>query len=394
MVRGKPATRIQTGRRSTASTGKSIGTPTPLNPAPNTTKAAKPFVATGCTKCGIIITEDTKALQCDRCVADKWMCAQCLNLPGDMYDHLVSDPNCPLCWFCNECEKKNVVDDSSEFRVWNSKMDIMFDKMDQILNRVNCVENQLNLKADLQMVNKIEERLQKIENQVQDTVKVMDQQTANKLEGHLSLMQQRLQSVEREVQEVQISKKLENTQVMDYVEKVISTRTQDSVDEEAEKKKRKKNLVMYKVAEAGDDNAADRNVTDLAFVTELLDSVFKIHPEHCRIARVFRLGRWDSSKDIPRPLLVEFNDLEAKERVMSSLKYLRDAGPPFKGISVAHDLTPAQRDEIKKLVEQARQEHVSCSTEPTENFWFRVVGKGSKPRVIKVRKQQQAASAQ
>jgi len=96
----------------------------------------------------------------------------------------------------------------------------------------------------------------------------------------------------------------------------------------------------------------------------------------------------------PRPLLVEFSEQESKEQVMSRLKYLRDAELPFKGISVAHDMSPWQREEIKRLVEQAKHEHASASTEPVENFWFRVVGKGAKMRVMKVKKKVKPAQLQ
>jgi len=57
---------------------------------------------------------------------------------------------------------------------------------------------------------------------------------------------------------------------------------------------------------------------------------------------------WDSAKEVPRPLLVMFNDPESKERVMSSLRCLRDADVPFKGISIAHDMTLCQRDESRR----------------------------------------------
>jgi len=53
---------------------------------------------------------------------------------------------------------------------------------------------------------------------------------------------------------------------------------------------------------------------------------------------------------------VEFAQQESKDQVMSSLGCLRDAEAPYKGISVAHDMSPWQREEIKKLVEQAKQE--------------------------------------
>jgi len=108
-----------------------------------------------------------------------------------------------------------------------------------------------------------------------------------------------------------------------------------------------------------------------------------MNPTYNGINRIFRLGRRDSSRDTPRPLLVEFVEQKSKEQLMSSLRYLRDADAPFKGISVAHDMPRWQRPEIKKLVEQAKQEHVSGSSEPTENFWFRVVGKGTGIKVIR-----------
>jgi len=79
---------------------------------------------------------------------------------------------------------------------------------------------------------------------------------------------------------------------------------------------------------------------------------------------------------------------------MSSLKYLRDAEIPFKGISVAHDMSPWQREEIKRLVEQAKHEHASVCVEPVENFWFRVVGKGARMRVMKVKKKEKPVQSQ
>ena len=69
------------------------------------------------------------------------------------------------------------------------------------------------------------------------------------------------------------------------------------------------------------------------------------------------------------------------------MKYLKDAEAPYKGISVAHDMTPWQRDEIKKLVQLAKEEHSRVEADPAENYWFRVVGKGTKMRIVKVRKQ-------
>ena len=358
MVRGKPATKIQTGRRSTASATRSTGTPTPPNPAPNAVKPARTFIATGCTKCGVIISDDTKALQCDRCVADKWMCAQCLNLPGEMYDHLVSDQNCPLRWFCNECEKKAAADDTGEFGIWSSKMEVMFDKMDQILNRINGVENQLSQKADLLTLNKIEERLQKVESIVQENNKAMDQLSAEKLEGVLSLMEQRLQSVEHEVQDVQSAKKLENTQVMDYVDKVISTRTQDTVDEEAEKNRRKTNVIVHGLPESSAQDSAERETDDLGMVSTMLHA---IKCDDVEVGQVVRLGKRPesaSSSELqkPRPLKLVFRTEDHRTQVLKSAKNLRrEEEGVWKGVHIHADLTMKEREARRKLVSEMKQ---------------------------------------
>jgi len=357
MVRGKPAAKLQTGRRSSSTAAKSAGTPTPPNLAPNAVKPAKPFAAAGCSKCGMIILDDTKALQCDRCVADKWMCAQCLNLPGEMYDHLVSDPNCPLRWFCNECEKKTVVDNTGEFGVWMSKMDVMFDKMDQFLNRINYVENQLDQKADQLLVNKIEERLHKIETHVHQQTQAMDQLTADKLEGHLTLMQQRIQSVEREVQEVQTAKKLENTQVMDYVEKVISTRTKDSTDEEAEKNKRKTNVIVHGLPESSAEDSVERETDDLGLVGTMMHAMKCDDVEVNQVVRLGKRPESTSSSDLQksRPLKLVFKTEDQRSQVLKSAKNLsREEEGVWKGVFIHADLTVKEREVRRKLVSEMK----------------------------------------
>jgi len=56
--------------------------------------------------CGVVLTDDSKALQCDRCQSSGiWRCIDCLNMSSDMYDHLVADGNCPLRWFCQSCDE-------------------------------------------------------------------------------------------------------------------------------------------------------------------------------------------------------------------------------------------------------------------------------------------------
>jgi len=87
---------------------------------------------------------------------------------------------------------------------------------------------------------------------------------------------------------------------------------------------------------------------DMTFVTELFESVFEIKPESQGIEKIFRLGRredsstQDSGSIVPRPLLVGLEDVEVKQKIWSNLKNLKAADTRFKGISVAHDMTPTR----------------------------------------------------
>jgi len=381
MVKGRSQLpKSQLGRRSAVSTGKQAAA-SPAQAASKIKTSKQSLLS--CTGCGIIITDDVKALQCDRCQAtESWKCADCLNIPADMYDHLVADPNCSLRWFCTKCDKAAMDSDSNSC----NKIDILVDLVEKLLEKLSTVDSQMKEKCDTETVNQLEAKVKVLEDRLEqhdkehtDKLSTLEQKIRNHLEEGVCRQTSDDQNVNVGAGELH----------QGVVEEVARRIERDNDIE-----KRKNNIVLYKVAEAEAEDVADRNASDLAFVTELLDSVFKMDPARHDISRIFRLGRKDYSRDSPRPLLVEFSEQKSKEQVMSSLKYLRDAGTPFKGISVAHDMSPWQREEIKRLVEQAKQEHVSVSTESVENFWFRVVGKGAKMRVMKVKKKVKPAQLQ
>jgi len=73
---------------------------------------------------------------------------------------------------------------------------------------------------------------------------------------------------------------------------------------------------------------------------------------------------------------------------MANAKKLRQSVAKFQGISVAHDLHPKERSEIKQLVNDAKMEHLNNADEgdDVENYKFLVVGHGAKRRAIKIKK--------
>ena len=77
-------------------------------------------------------------------------------------------------------------------------------------------------------------------------------------------------------------------------------------------------------------------------------------------------------------MLVEFVSGEEKKYIFNKLYKLRDAPADLKSVSVCHDMTRAQREADKILVEKAKRFEQQCS----ENYIFRVRGPPHK-RVIK-----------
>jgi len=77
------------------------------------------------------------------------------------------------------------------------------------------------------------------------------------------------------------------------------------------------------------------------------------------LLHVFRLGRRPENEDIPRPLLVQLASYSQKNVIMESLYKLKHSETQFKRIVVAHDMTSHERQECKKLVEDAKK--LGCS---------------------------------
>jgi len=64
-----------------------------------------------------------------------------------------------------------------------------------------------------------------------------------------------------------------------------------------------------------------------------------------------------------RPLLVEFSSGMHKNAVMESLGKLREAPDVYRRVSVSHDLSRAEREHCKRLVQNAKEQQEQDSGE-------------------------------
>ena len=57
-----------------------------------------------CSGCGVTVTDEVNALQCDICESpDVWKCTDCLGIPPPLYSALFGCKE--LKWLCADCEK-------------------------------------------------------------------------------------------------------------------------------------------------------------------------------------------------------------------------------------------------------------------------------------------------
>ena len=54
-----------------------------------------------CIECGSGVGDDSRALQCERCVDETWKCVKCLGISDELYDELSATS---LHRFCTKCE--------------------------------------------------------------------------------------------------------------------------------------------------------------------------------------------------------------------------------------------------------------------------------------------------
>jgi len=172
----------------------------------------------------------------------------------------------------------------------------------------------------------------------------------------------------------------------DMIKFVVQEEMKKTTEEDQDVESRKRNII-YRAPEKKMDSVSDRKASDLDFVKDLLDGVFSIDLHEQDVEKMYRLGRF--SEDKARPLLVAFKNYEQKEQIMANLRKLRIVSiEKFRGISISHDYHPKEREERKRLLAEAKEEHQANANESDqlENYKFLVVGRGQRRRVIKLKR--------
>ena len=273
-----------------------------------------------CHECGIMIEEDTKALQCEKCEKTcAWICLECLGMSEDWYDSLESsNMDVQLHLFCRECETK-VFEKCSD-------QNVVIDMVKELRTHMNMMEE------------KVDNIVHRLDSKVVDTDQVK--------EVHHSI-EQKVDALATNVEKTAV--------VRDSVEDLVRTKLYEDKIEEEEQWKRKTSIIVHGLAEPCGNTPEERKHEDEDTIETLFHS---LNLDDISVDNIIRLGKRPEQADAkPRPVKVVTASEEQKMRVLSKAKNLpRKKEGADRGIFMHQDLTPKQRMRRQELVKELKNQ--------------------------------------
>lgn len=165
--------------------------------------------------------------------------------------------------------------------------------------------------------------------------------------------------------------------------------------DDEDERNRRNNFIVFKVPESTSRTSTERQEQDMQYIKALIMDGLGIRGT-LEISKLYRLGKRNENElDKPRPVLVRMNSETDKDEIMKNLSKLKSAEHKYKSLSVAHDLTPQQRANIKEKIQEVKNIEPARNNNPaeqgdsartkSENQRIRVVGPPGKLRVIVLR---------
>ena len=169
MPRGKVITATGTQAKPQRKVSRSSSNVTPVQNKKKQAPAAATSVPV-CSGCSVLITDGTKALQCERCNSDDaWKCAGCLAISSEFYESLVSDGGCAaLHWFCHECKSQVFSSHPAE------DSNVLVKLMQEVVEQVKELDRKLDSEADMNEVIELQRKVDSLANVEGKVDKVMD----------------------------------------------------------------------------------------------------------------------------------------------------------------------------------------------------------------------------
>ena len=301
-----------------------------------------------CGQCKKLVKEEDSAMKCEIC--EQWYHIKCQNITKAEYNHIQGGgaskkrAMTKLHWYCSTCDKVSV-----NFMKKLTSLNMKHQKLEE---KVNNLEEKISSKANKEDIHEIRKDIKNLKN---DHKKVQDEQ-------------------EKKIKEITDQKQKNNSwadivskeEAEKEVDDKIAKRLKEKDEEEKARKDRMKNIIVHGIDEAEGTDPLERRASDIKEIQNILKEFCEVELKEEDIVKSMRLGKYDQTKK--RPILIAVRTEDKKKEIFQNLHKLRNAP---NNISVAHDLTKNQREELQELIKEARKKE---ENDQSGNFMYRVRG--------------------
>ena len=299
-----------------------------------------------CGGCGAIVAGD-QMIECERCL--KWLCKNCSTLDDTSLDffgqHKIMHWYCPP---CNAPAMKAVTSDNLIEQRCKAYYDSFKEEVLQMINtNVGQVKASLET-TENKLRNEQKDQNDKLTKLNDDLVKRMDK------------LDQGPNSLETKFEELNSKLNKEPKDLDKYLKEKIQEATEDSVKEMSDRENRKCNIILFNVKESEHVDTENRKKDDAEATRGILRKMNVDTP----LSKPTRLGQGTK----PRPLRVTLPSQGDVMKVMKEAAKMRDK-EDLKDIFINRDLTPLERTNLKKLLEEKKRRNKIAEEAGEDTSW-------------------------
>ena len=331
-----------------------------------------------CPSCKKVVSDEDLALQCEIC--NKWLHIICADLTEAEYTFLQEHK--AVHWFCEQCIKNitSVIKSGVTINQNQEKLEKKFDNMNEnYQKRMSELDKEFKILSAKVLAIDSQKIVADVDKELKNlAAKVMETDTKIETAIEAKLIDSLAKPSFASIVAAEVDNKFSKVSVdVSKVQGALED-AKKNIQEDKDRESRANNIIIYRVPEGMTREETNKN--DKAFCLELVKEVLGINVEESDFKAIFRLGKSETGK--VRHILLQVREKTVKNQIMESVYKLKGADDKFKNISVTHDLTQKEREECKKLVEQAKKNQ----SEESGEFIWRVRGLPGQLKLIKIKK--------
>jgi len=280
-----------------------------------------------CVDCGKLVLSTQSGLTCDAC--GFWHHADCEDISDEVYEFLCDHTDdSTIAWYCKKCAavNKKVIAMMTSLYDQQQQMEIKMDqfkaevgkKMEEMSRDMKELRGTMNLELD--------------KTETKDSIVAVEEKVTKLVE-----------TVEKQ--------RAANHDLRDCVQDAVREKLQEDKEELDDIKRRSTNVIIHGLTEVVDTDKNERQKHD---DDELLEILHQINCDDVSVQDIVRLGKFDSSSEVVRPIKVVLSSEQARDKVLAQAKNLH-RNTKFKKVFIQQDLTVKQREKRRELVQQLKQ---------------------------------------